>query len=83
MHGISLRLGVIWFFGTILVCTLGWLAMLYWYSTVRTPFVEGLTLPPWWHGWDSALFTGAMLGLITGVFATFHPLRKSVLKKGD
>ena len=80
MRGISLRLGVIWFCATTVFCTLGWLAMSYWFSPHRF-FPEEEFRLPWLHGWEVGLFIGFLLGLVTGVFATFHPLRKSVLKK--
>ncbi len=83
MHGISLRLGVIWFCATPVFCTIGWLALCWWVSTL--PAVAdvslSLALQPWWKGWEVGLYVGFLLGLIIGVFAVFHPLQKSVLKK--
>ena len=85
MSGISLRLGLIWFFGTTVFCTIGWLALCWWVSTLPAVTDVSLSLAfcPWWRHWEGGLFVGFLLGIITGMFATFHPLRKSVLKKGD
>jgi hypothetical protein len=82
MQGISLRLGLSWFLATTVVVTLGWLALNYWMGPHIT-LPEGLVRRPWWHSWEGALFCGALMCLVTGVFATFHPLRKHRISKGN
>jgi hypothetical protein len=76
MHGISLRLGLIWFFGATVFCTIGWLALCWWVSTlpVVIDVSISLALQPWWKGWEVSLFVGFLLGLIIGVLAAFHPV---------
>ena len=83
MSGISLRLGLIWFFGAALFCTVGWLALCWWASTLPavTDASLSLALQPWWKGWEIGLYVGFLLGLIIGVFAVFHPVIKPILKK--
>jgi hypothetical protein len=85
MHGISLRLGVIWFCATPVVCTLGWLALCWWVSTLPavTDVSLSLAFRPWWRHWEGGLFVGFLLGIVTGVFATFHSMRNPVIKKED
>jgi len=83
MSGISLRLGLFWFFGATVFCTIGWLALCWWVSTLPavTDVSLSLAFRPWWRHLEGGLFVGFLMGIVTGVFATFHPLRKSVLKK--